>query len=70
MQLAWIFQGGVGFVFFIVVNQTKRVVEMGNLAYVQFINIAAGTGSDVAAAVKVADGHQRVSGNNARAEQG
>ena len=31
---------------------------MGNLAYVQFINIAAWTGSDVAAAVKVADGHQ------------
>ena len=43
---------------------------MGDLAYVQFINIAAGTSSDVAAAVKVTDGHQRVSGNNARAEQG
>ena len=31
---------------------------MGNLAHVQFIDIAAGTGSDVATAVKVADGHQ------------
>lgn len=70
MQLARVFQGRVGFVFLVVIDQTKRVVEMGDLAYVQFINIAAGTGSDVAAAVKVADGHQRVSGNNARAEQG
>jgi hypothetical protein len=47
-----ILQGRIGLVFFIVIDKTKRVVEMGDLPDVQLIDIAARPGSDVAAAVK------------------
>lgn len=43
---------------------------MGYLPHVQLIDIATGTGSDVAAAVKVADGHQGAGGDHGNAEQG
>lgn len=43
---------------------------MGYLPNVQLIDITAGTGSDVTAAVKVADGHQGAGGDHGSAEQG
>lgn len=43
---------------------------MGDLAHVQFIDIPARPGGDVAAAVKIADGHQRTGGSNGCAKQG
>jgi hypothetical protein len=58
MQLCRIFQRGVGFVFLIVIDQTKRVVQVGDLANVQFIDVATRSGSDIATPVKVAHGHQ------------
>ena len=64
MQLRRIFQRGVGFVFFVVIDQTKRVVQVGDLANVQLIDIATRSSGDVATPVKVAHGHQGTGGGN------
>ncbi len=58
MQFRRIFQRGVGFVFLVVINKTKRVVQVGDLANVEFIDIATRSGGDIATPVKVAHGHQ------------
>jgi phosphoribosylaminoimidazole (AIR) synthetase len=52
MQFRRIFQRGVGFVFFVVIDQTKRVVQVGDLANVQFIDIATRSGGDIATPLK------------------
>ncbi|MNR36382.1 hypothetical protein D3C85_1542930 [compost metagenome] len=70
MQFADIFQRVVGFTGFVVVDKAKRVVEMGDLAHVQFVDITAGAGSHITTAVKVADGHQIGGEKVWRAEQG
>lgn len=58
MQLRRIFQCGVGFVFFVIVDKAKRIVQVGDLADIKRIDIAAGSGSDITTAVEVAHGHQ------------
>lgn len=58
MQFRRIFQRGVGFVFLVVVDQTKRIVQVGDLADIQFINVATRSGGDIATPVEIADGHQ------------
>ena len=51
-----VFQRRIGFVFLAVVDQTERIVEVGDLRDVQLVDVATGAGGDVAAAVEVADG--------------
>ena len=58
MQFCRILQRGVGFVFLVVIDQTKRVVEVSNLADVEFIDIATRSGGNIATAIEVAHGHQ------------
>ena len=56
MAVSGVFQRRIGFVFLAVVDQPERIVEVGDLRDVQLVDVATGTGSDVAAAVEVADG--------------
>ena len=70
VQMSRILQGRIGLVFFIVIDKAKRVVEMGDLPDVQLIDITARPGGDVAAAVKIADGHQRLGRERGSAKQG
>ena len=70
VQMVRILQGRIGLVFFIVIDKAKRVVEMGDLPDVQLIDITARPGGDVAAAVKIADGHQRLGRERGSAKQG
>ena len=58
MQFCRIFQRGVGFVFLVVIDQTKRVVEVGDLADVEFMNIATRSGGNIATPIEVTHGHQ------------
>ncbi|MNC54372.1 hypothetical protein D3C75_1038540 [compost metagenome] len=67
VQAGGIFQCRVGFLFFSVINQAKRVVEVGDLADVQLVDITARPGGHVATAVKVADRKIRCGVRDARA---
>ena len=58
MQFCRIFQCRVGFVFLVVIDQTKRVVEVCDLADIKFIDIATRSGGNIATAIEVAHGHQ------------
>ena len=64
MQLARVFQGRVGFVFLVVIDQAKRVVQVRYLTNVEFIDIPARAGGNIATSVKVAHGHQGIGGGN------
>ena len=43
---------------FVIVDKAKRIVQVGDLADIKRIDIAAGSGSNITTAVKVAHGHQ------------
>ncbi|MNC82988.1 hypothetical protein D3C75_1367490 [compost metagenome] len=55
MQSGWIFQRGIGFIFLVVIDQTKRVVEVSYLTHIQGVNIASRPGGDIPTPVKISD---------------